>query len=98
MSPASLTPAEVLAMRKKAAADVLAAAAAHSLLTDQLHDLDALRRERAWTDEESARQSELRLRLDEARRRHDGAHRRLRAISAFRPRAALTHLGRPRAR
>ena len=27
-------------MRKQAASDVLAAAAAHSLLTDQLHDLD----------------------------------------------------------
>ena len=85
-------------MRKKAAADVLAAAAAHSLLTDQLHDLDALRRERAWTDEENARHSELRVRLDEARQRHDGAHRRLRAITAFRPRAALSQLGPPRAR
>ena len=83
-------------MRKKAAGDVLAAAAAHSLLTDQLHDLDALRRERAWTAEENARHAELRLRLDEARQRHDAAHRRLRAISAFRPRAALSHLGRPR--
>jgi hypothetical protein len=96
MSPASLTPAEVAAMRKKAAGDALAAAAAHSLLTDQLHDLDALRRERAWTAEENARYAELRLRLDEARQRHDAAHRRLRAISAFRPRAALSHLGRPR--
>ena len=83
-------------MRKKAAAEVLAAAAAHSLLTDQLHDLDALRRERAWTAEEIERHAELRLRLDEARQRHDGAHRRLRAISAFRPRAAFTQLGRPR--
>ena len=83
-------------MRKKAAADVLAAAAAHSLLTDQLHDLDALRRERAWTAEENAREAELRLRLDEARRRHDAAHRRLRAISAFGARAALSQLGRPR--
>jgi hypothetical protein len=96
MSPASLTPAEVAAMRKKAAAEVLAAAAAHSLLTDQLHELDALRRERPWTPEENAHHSELRMRLEEARQRHDGAHRRLRAISAFRPRAGLTHLGRPR--
>jgi hypothetical protein len=96
MSPASLTPAEVAAMRKKAASEVLAAAAAHSLLTDELHDLDALRRERAWTAEEATRHGELRLRLEEARRRHDDAHRRLRAISAFRPRAALTHLDRPR--
>jgi len=96
MSPASLTPAEVAAMRKKAAAEVLAAAAAHSLLTDQLHDLDTLRRDRAWTAEEDAHHAELRLRLNEARRRHDGAQRRLRAISAFRPRAALTQLGRPR--
>ena len=83
-------------MRKKAAGDVLAAAAAHSLLTDQLHDLEAQRREGAWTAEEGALHGELRLRLDEARRRHDAAHRRLRAISAFRPRAALTHLDRPR--
>jgi hypothetical protein len=96
MSPASLTPAEVAAMRKKAAADVLAAAASHSLLTDQLHDLEALRRERPWTAEEAALDVELRLRLDEARQRHDAAHRRLRAISAFRPRAALSHLDRPR--
>ena len=83
-------------MRKKAAADVLAAAAAHSLLTDQLHDLEALRRERAWTAEEIAREAELRLRLDEARQRHDAAHRRLRAISAFGSRVALSQLGRPR--
>lgn len=82
-------------MRKQAALDVLTAAAAHSLLTDQLDDLAAVRRERVWTPEESAREQELRARLDDARRRHDAAHRRLRAISAFRPRAALAHVGRP---
>jgi hypothetical protein len=93
MSPASLTPAEVAAMRRQAAAEVLAAAAAHSLLTDQLHDLEARRRDN-WSPEESAQHRELRTRIDEARRHHDDAHRRLRAISAFRPYAALTQVGR----
>jgi hypothetical protein len=88
MSPASLTPAEVAAMRRQAASDVLAAAAAHSLLTDQLHDLESRRREPGWTPEETARHRELRMRIDEARRQHDEAHRRIRAISAFRPHAA----------
>ena len=95
MSPAAITPAEVTVMRKQAALDVLTAAAAHSLLTDQLEDLDAVRRERAWTPEEAEREDELRTRLDDARHRHDDAHRRLRTISAFRPRAALAHVGRP---
>jgi hypothetical protein len=91
MSPASLTPAEVAAMRRQAASDVLSAAAAHSLLSDQLHDLESTRREH-WSPEETAQHSELRARIDEARRHHDEAHRRLRAMSAFRPRA-LTHVG-----
>ena len=97
MSPASLTPAEVAAKRRQAASDVLAAAAAHSLLTDQLHDLESRRREQPWTQEEAAQHGELRTRIDKARRQHDDAHRRLRAISAFGPRAALTQVGHPRA-
>jgi hypothetical protein len=88
MSPASLTPAEAAALRRQAASDVLAAAAAHSLLTDQRHDLESRRREHGWTPEETARHRELRMRIDEARRQHDEAHRRLRAISAFRSGAA----------
>jgi hypothetical protein len=95
MCPASLTPAEVAAMRRQAASEVLAAAAAHSLLTDQLHDLESRRRDH-WSPEDTAEHRELRERIDEARHHHDEAHRRLRAISAFRPRAALTQAGHRR--
>ena len=73
MSPAPLTPAEVITLRRRAASEVLAAAAAHSLLTDELHDLEALRRERPWTPDEEALHRELRSRLEDARRRHDDA-------------------------
>jgi hypothetical protein len=83
-----------MAMRKQAALDVLRAAAALSLVADQLDDLDLAARGRAWTPEEAALARELRARLAEARRHHDDAHRRLRAISAFRSRAALGQVGR----
>jgi hypothetical protein len=92
--PPTFTPVEVAAMRRQAALEVLNAAAAHSLLTDQLDELQAVRRERAFTPEESAREVELQARLADARRRHDEAHRRLRAISAFRSQAARAFAGR----
>jgi hypothetical protein len=66
--------------RRRLAGQVLAAAARHSAIVDELADLEAVRDERPWEREETARYLELReLRLA-ARRQHDAAIHRLRRL------------------
>lgn len=67
--------------RHRLAREVLAAAAAHSVVTDQLLDLDSTARQRPLDDDEQERQRELRMAKQAARRRHDEARRRLRLLS-----------------
>ncbi len=71
--------------RRHWAGVLLAAAAAHCGITDELHDLEELRASRPLTATEQARYDDLRVRKQEARRRHDEAHRRLLRLSAGGP-------------
>jgi hypothetical protein len=64
------------------ASELLTAAARHSAVVDEIHDLDLLRDERPWTDDETARYTELRALRGEARRRHDLAARDLKRLMA----------------
>jgi hypothetical protein len=68
--------------RRRLASELLTAAARHSAVVDEIHDLDKVREQRAWTDEEIARYAELRELRAEARRRHDLAARDLKRLMA----------------
>jgi hypothetical protein len=68
--------------RRRLASELLSAAARHSAVVDELHDLELLRDERPWTDEETQRYAELRELRGEARRRHDMAARDLKRLMA----------------
>jgi hypothetical protein len=64
------------------ASELLTAAARHSAVVDEIHDLELLRDERPWSNEETARYSDLRGLRREARRRHDLAARDLKRLMA----------------
>lgn len=68
--------------RRRLASELLTAAARHSAVVDEIHDLERLREERPWTDEETERYAELRELRGEARRRHDLAARDLKRLMA----------------
>jgi hypothetical protein len=73
-------PAIVKARRRWASA-LLAAAAVHCRISDEIHDLEELRERRAWKKQEAVRYEELRAEKFRARRDHDEAHRRLMQLS-----------------
>jgi hypothetical protein len=64
------------------ASELLSAAARHSAVVDEIHDLELLRDTRPWTDEETERYAELRALRGDARRRHDLAARDLKRLMA----------------
>jgi hypothetical protein len=64
------------------ASELLSAAARHSAVVDEIHDLEQLRDERPWTEQETERYAELRVLRGEARRRHDVAARDLKRLMA----------------
>lgn len=68
--------------RRRLASELLTAAARHSAVVDEIHDLENVRDERPWTAEEEARYKELRELRGEARRRHDLAARDLKRLMA----------------
>ena len=68
--------------RRRLASELLSAAARHSAVVDEIHDLELVRDERPWTEEESQRYAELRELRGEARRRHDVAARDLKRLMA----------------
>jgi hypothetical protein len=68
--------------RRRLASELLSAAARHSAVVDEIHDLERLRDERPWSDEESQRYAALRDLRGEARRRHDLAARDLKRLMA----------------
>ena len=68
--------------RRRLATELLTAAARHSAVVDEIHDLEKLRDERPWTDEEAQRHDALRDLRGEARRRHDLAARDLKRLMA----------------
>lgn len=68
--------------RRRLASELLTAAARHSAVVDEIHDLEVLRDQRPWTEEEEARYAELRGERGEARRRHDLAARDLKRLMA----------------
>lgn len=68
--------------RRRLASELLTAAARHSAIVDELHDLEKLRDQREWTKEEAQRYSELRGERGDARRRHDLAARDLKRLMA----------------
>jgi hypothetical protein len=64
------------------ASELLSAAARHSAIVDEIHDLELLRDERPWTEEEAARYADLRELRADARHRHDIAARDLKRLMA----------------
>lgn len=68
--------------RRRLASELLTAAARHSAVVDEIHDLDLVHHERPWTPEETQRYAELRQLRGEARRRHDIAARDLKRLMA----------------
>lgn len=72
----------LLQARRRLAGEVLASAAAHSAICDDLAELDRVREQRPLTAEEEAAWRNLRQRRRAARERHDAAERRLRHLSA----------------
>ena len=68
--------------RRRLASELLTAAARHSAVVDEIHELERIRDQRTWTEEEEARYAELRGERGEARRRHDVAARDLKRLMA----------------
>jgi hypothetical protein len=68
--------------RRRLATELLTAAARHSAIVDEIHDLDVVREERPWTEAESERYADLRELRGQARRRHDLAARDLKRLMA----------------
>jgi hypothetical protein len=68
--------------RRRLASELLTAAARHSAVVDEIHDLELLREERPLTLDEELRYQELRSLRGEARRRHDLAARDLKRLMA----------------
>ena len=68
--------------RRRLASELLSAAARHSAVVDEIHDLELLRDERPWTEQETERYAELREIRGQARRRHDMAARDLKRLMA----------------
>ena len=68
--------------RRRLASELLTAAARHSAVVDEIHDLELLKERGPWTDEEAQRYAELRDERGEARRRHDLAARDLKRLMA----------------
>jgi hypothetical protein len=64
------------------ASELLTAAARHSAIVDEIHDLEVLRDARPWTAQETERYTELRGLRGDARRRHDLAARDLKRLMA----------------
>jgi hypothetical protein len=87
----SVTPGDAVAVepipaliqsRRRLASELLTAAARHSAVVDEIHDLDVLREERPWTEDEKQRYTDLRDLRGQARRRHDLAARDLKRLMA----------------
>jgi len=74
-SDEGLTP--VLRLRRRLGNELLAAAARHSAISDELHDLESLRAGDDWTTERAERYEHLRREKVAERLRHDQAHRQL---------------------
>ena len=72
----------LVSMRRRLANELLTAAARHSAIVDELHDLDRLREQGPLGPDEEARERELRALRADARRRHDRAARDLRRLMA----------------
>jgi hypothetical protein len=67
----------VLRLRRRLGNELLAAAARHSAISDEITDLEVLRSQGVWSTEEAERYEHLRRQKVEARVRHDQAHRQL---------------------
>lgn len=79
---ASETLPDLLAHRRALANELLRAAAEHSALSDELHDLEVLGARRPLTSQEALHAEELRRRRLEARQRHDTAEIQLKRVNA----------------
>ena len=67
----------VLRLRRRLGNELLAAAARHAAISDELQDLDRLRSRGTWSAAQAERYEYLRRQKVEARIRHDMAHRQL---------------------
>ena len=50
--------------RRRLASELLTAAARHSAVVDEIHDLELLKEQRPWTEHEAARYADLRTACD----------------------------------
>src|SRR3954462_4110416 len=71
--------------RRRLASELLTAAARHSAVVDEIHDLELIRDERPFTMHEELRYHELRELRRDARHRHDLAARDLKRLMAGSP-------------
>ena len=67
----------VLRLRRRLGNELLAAAARHSAISDEIHDLEAMRSAGGWSAEQVERYEYLRRQKAAERVRHDQAHRQL---------------------
>lgn len=74
-------PALVTQERRSLANELLAAAAQHSLIVDELADLEAAAQQQTLTEDELKRQADLQAKAEIAVRRHDEAARQLRRLA-----------------
>jgi hypothetical protein len=72
----------IVLLRRRLATELLSAAARHSAIVDEVHELDQIHEQREWAEEERDRYTELRRMRADARRRHDHAARDLRKLMA----------------
>jgi len=72
----------VLRLRRRLGNELLAAAARHAAISDELHDLEAMRSEGGWNPEQAERYDYLRRQKAAERSRHDQAHRQLMRLPA----------------
>lgn len=81
--PVEETPLPALVdAKRRLAGELLASAAVHSAITDELAAIDDLAASRPLTEAEQERRAVLRSRKGRALQRHDAIERRLRRLSA----------------
>ena len=72
----------VLRLRRRLGNELLAAAARHAAISDEIHDLEAMRSGGAWSPEQAERYEYLRRQKAAERGRHDQAHRQLMRLAS----------------
>ena len=72
----------VLRLRRRLGNELLAAAARHAAISDEIHDLEEMRSGGGWSAEQAERYDYLRRQKAAERVRHDQAHRQLMRLAS----------------